>query len=152
MSHGDKNCIQENMGMFQSTPLREERQSSYNSWIIWHFFGIFCELSIFLHLIQLTGTMRFYLSWHSNTLTAVWPPEEFTRTLGSQTTIKLSKDLPAQCVSGRTVTRRKSDAARRTGGWDRFQCTYRHLLPNPDKRDKRVNEVIFCQKNAENNF
>jgi len=25
-------------------------------------------------------------------------------------------------------------------------------VPGPDKQDKFVNEVIFCQKNAENNF
>ncbi len=25
-------------------------------------------------------------------------------------------------------------------------------IPNPDKQDKCVNEVIFCQKSSENNF
>jgi len=30
--------------------------------------------------------------------------------------------------------------------------TLLHLRPGPAKQDKCVNEVIFCQKNAENNF
>jgi len=31
-------------------------------------------------------------------------------------------------------------------------CYFPALFPSPDKLDKRVNEVIFHQRNAENNF